>query len=330
MGFILDAIGAAANAGGDIMADQRKSELQSSRRGALSADIEQRQMRLSEYNHKMSEQGKVVVAALRQESRPQELADKTEAADAARLRRAAELQRARGDAVNSAVTDKANAAYGNGSALEHGDLSPEELAAPELQLSDAEKRAAFKQAGIDTGQIDAKAALTDDARLAAREQQARIAQTKGKATTIKTGGSDSRSAAAADGEVNAVAIDAAPPSNEKAVASVARKLGVSASAVRDTLDLLKQQAAAGNQTAVRRMAEIADDVKAMSASPADAPASTQSPTAQAGITPVADGDARTGMTAGMRKVMENERQGLERRHQKERLAFEAKFSGKRK
>ena len=301
MGLILDAMGYGAGAGGDILADQRKSDLQAARRNALSSDTEQRQMRLAEHNSKLDLERTRAIEALKAAGRPQALADKSEAADAARQRRADELRRARGDAVDNAITSKASALYGNGSALDHGDLAPEELAAPELQLSDAEKQAAFKQAGIDTGQIDAKTALSDDARIAARERTSRRERVKDKAATMKSDVATPRVGAADRDGAEAVAIHAVPPKDGKAITSIARKLGIGIGDVGSTLDLLKEQAVAGNQTAVRRLLDIADEVKAMSADPVDAAAATQSPTEAAGITPVVSGDAGTGMTAGMRR-----------------------------
>ncbi len=176
MGFILDAIGAAAGAGGDILADQRKADAQLDSQRALSADAEQRQMRLAEYNKKLDIQKQQEIEKLKLEAMPQELAIKSDAEDATRKKRAKELGDAQTGLVKKAMVGKLDGFYADGKQRTVDSVSDDELNIPEVQLTPAERSNAMRDAGVQTGQLSAKDALADDAKGETNETRFKVAQ----------------------------------------------------------------------------------------------------------------------------------------------------------
>jgi len=176
MGFILDAIGAAATAGGDMLAEQRKSDAQLNQQRALAADSEQRNMRLAEFNKKLDIQKQQEIEKLKLETMPRELAVKSDAEDASRKKRAGELDAATKGIVNRAQADKLNKFYDDGKTRSFEEFAPEELSVPEAQLTAAERSYALRRAGLETGQLSANDALANDAKDAAMEGRWQIAQ----------------------------------------------------------------------------------------------------------------------------------------------------------
>lgn len=164
MGFILDAIGAASGAGADIMADQRKSDLAVEQQRQIGADTEARQRRLAEYNAQLEEKRQRMIQELKLANIPLEEKAKADAEDSTRLRRAGELEGAQKGLIEKAIAAKANKFYNDGRTREYGDLAPEEIASPELQLTAREKSEVLQQAGVKTGMLGIKDALATDTR----------------------------------------------------------------------------------------------------------------------------------------------------------------------
>lgn len=98
----------------------------------------------------------------------------------------ARVNQAQTGLVNQAQADKLNKFYGEGSNLRPEDISDEEMASPDAQLSDAETGNLRTKAAISTGDISPKDAATQGQKDAVNETRLTIAQLRTEALNAKT------------------------------------------------------------------------------------------------------------------------------------------------
>lgn len=167
MGFLGDFMGGAAEAGAGVIGNQIKLDQEASQR----ADLAKLQSELDIQKQRTIEQMKIDLGNQDREVQ------------------AGKLKTAQQGLLDRAMADNANKAYGNGPdyTLKTEDLTDEEKA--QFAPTDAQKADALKQAGIDTGQLSVKDAMTDSSRTEMAQtkndaylqiQQARIEATNAK------------------------------------------------------------------------------------------------------------------------------------------------------
>lgn len=186
MGFILNAIGAAAGAGGDILGEQRRADTQ------LSS-----QKSMADYNSALEQKRQEALAKFKTEQIPAEMEAKAGAEEGIAKRRAEEFSSARSGLIDRSIDSKyAQPIVGNEDTLtpaqkavmaEGMDKQGRDIAKDKLSLES--DPAMIREAGLQTGQISPKEAATmatnaDMAQLRAdvanarTEQQREMAQSK--------------------------------------------------------------------------------------------------------------------------------------------------------